>query len=921
MADLTREDLIDALSVVMRQNNSLQAKEFAKAMHGGKAPTNGSSGGGGGGYRYQDPSLKGLSKSADNFAHSIKNIHSGFSGMAGTVVSSTSKVATFSKSVSLSGEGLTNLSKGLLSASMAAGSFAVEWVTNSYKTFESLANVGQTFGGSLLNMQIAAAQAALPLEDFKKAIIDNKEAIGAMGQQQFFQLGKQLRDNMKQFGQLSMSVSETNDVVSSYTTTMGMFGKLQTMSAREAVSGMTDLATESSALADLTGKNRMELLKSMNQSMGDAVLRARAMEIQGEAGQKFAESTQKAVMFMASLPGTAGDFFAPMMANTIGAGTSLFSEGTKTLVGAGLGQISTMMDTLARKEAAGTATDEDRAEFYQNALKTGELNMKSLQLQAQAGNQDAIKMIGVIADMESNKAKFTEAGIAAARKEAEARTDVTNALGNLETQYNEVTSNLKLFVLDNIKTFVDSPVFQTLQKRLGTLMDKFEAMIKNVFTDEHIQAMATFATNIAEAIVPALGMLFSVIGKIVDAFNFLSSKIGGLGAAITTIVGLLLAKKAYLAVKDELQKSAQRMMSKDVETGAEQGISHALVKFSNGSALRVIDVNHPAAQTLAQEGGGALEEAEEAGKAGGKAGRWSKVGKFASSAAGKFNKFGLPGLTIASTVADSVMDDKNPAKKTVTSALSGASTGMAIGEMAAPLLAMTGFGAVLAPFAPMIGAGIGAAVGAISENWGIIKKTVVDGFNSISNAIGSFFNWFGDNAILKYTPLGLIINLVRSIETNGIGGTFTIVKNSISKAFGTVKNAFGKVFGILGDALSWFSNLDIWGMIKKFLPNSLSDAIDVLVGNKKAVTSSAPTEQKTDISKLKLEVSQMENTIATLRSQLATTQKDNATMHKQLATLIEKIEHGNNQSAALLGANLDATKKGNQIMSDPLTGR
>jgi uncharacterized coiled-coil protein SlyX len=87
------------------------------------------------------------------------------------------------------------------------------------------------------------------------------------------------------------------------------------------------------------------------------------------------------------------------------------------------------------------------------------------------------------------------------------------------------------------------------------------------------------------------------------------------------------------------------------------------------------------------------------------------------------------------------------------------------------------------------------------------------------------------------------------------------------------------------------------------------------------VASSTPSEQNADIGKLKLEVSQMENTIATLRSQLATTQKDNATMHKQLATLIEKIEHGNNQSAALLGANLNATKKGNQIMSDPLTGR
>jgi uncharacterized coiled-coil protein SlyX len=971
MADLTPADITAALVAAMKQNNSFQAKEIAKAMNGGKAPPSSGSSGGGGGNRYKDPSLKGLASAADDFAHSIKGIHGGFAGMATQVASSTSKVTTFSKSVSLSGEGLSNLSKGLLSASIAAGSFAVEWVTNSYKTFESLANVGQTFGGSLLNMQIAAAQAALPLDEFAKAITDNKEAIGAMGQQQFFQLGKQLRDNMKQFGQLSMSVSETNDVVSSYTTTMGMFGKLQTMSTREAVSGMTDLATESSALADLTGKNRMEMLKSMNTAMGDAVLRARAMEIQGDAGQKFAESTQKAVMFMSALPGTAGDFFAPMMANTIGAGTSLFSEGTKTLVNAGLGQISGMMDSLARKEASNTATDADRAAFYQNVLKTGEANMASLQLQAQAGNQDAIKMIGVIADMENDKNKFTEEGIRKAREESEARSAVTHALGNLETQYNEVTSNLKLFVLKNIKTFVDSPVFQTLQNRLETLMGKFETMIQSVFTDEHIQAMATFATNIAEAVVPALSFLFSVIGKVVDAFNFLSSKIGGLGAAITLIVGLLLAKKAYLAVKDELQKSAQRMMSKDVETGAEQGISHALVKFSNGSALRVVDISHPLANN---SGGGVAEELEEAaGKGGGKS-RWGKIGNFAKSAAGHFNKFGLPALTLASVAADGMMDDKNPAKKTVTSAISGASTGMAIGEMAAPLLAMTGFGAVLAPFAPMIGAALGGAIGAISQNWGTIKGAVLGGFKSISDKVGSLFNWFGDNAIVKYTPLGLIVNLVRSIETNGVGGTFDIIKNSLSKAFswvsdklgsffnwfgdilkytplgiiinlveifskggfsgvfasvektfstafGGIESVFKKVFGFIGDKLSWLANLDIWGMIKKFLPNSLSDAIDVLVGNKTAVPASTPTEQNADISKLKLEVSQMENTIASLRTQLANQQKDNTTMHKQLATLIDKIEHGNNQNAALLGANLDATKKGNQIMRDPLSSR
>lgn len=132
-------------------------------------------------------------------------------------------------------------------------------------------------------------------------------------------------------------------------------------------------------------------------------------------------------------------------------------------------------------------------------------------------------------------------------------------------------------------------------------------------------------------------------------------------------------------------------------------------------------------------------------------------------------------------------------------------------------------------------------------------------------------------------------------------------------------NVFSNVFGWLGDKISWLANLDIMGLLKKYLPSSVVDMIDVLAG-KKSITISGPADKASESGKTEVKIEQMQNTIATLQKQLAETQKDNATIHKQLDKLINAVSHGSNQSAALNGAILDATKKGNKIMSDPLSG-
>jgi hypothetical protein len=864
--------------------------------------------------KWKASDLKGATKTINDFAYNLSSTHDGFYKLTQQVTTTHGKMTNFGKELDKNKTSLGGMSKLLLGTSVALGMELTKWVSNTFNTFRDLTGVGQTFGGSLLNMQIAAAQAGLPLRDFAQAIKDYPTQISAMGQKQFFGLNKGLRDNLEQFGQLSLSVAQTTQIVGIYSQSMGTLGRLQNINQRDAAASLADLATESSALAVLTGKDRMELLKNSSAALKDATLQARAMEMSGEAGQKFAESAQKAVLFMSALPGDAGQFFGGMMATTLGSGTSLFTAQTKTLVNAGLGQVSGAMDALARKEKSGTATDRDRAAFYQQTLKIGEANLEGLRLQAMAGNQDAAKMIQIITDMENNKDKFTEEGIRKAKEEATARSGVTTALGNLEKTYNDVTSGIKLYVLDVLKNFLTPDKVAALQGTIKALMGQIDTMVQKIFNKENLDTFLTFATNVGNIVIPAVDSLASGITWLVKEFNDLAGKFGGMKVAIAGLLGVFLAWKAAMRIKDELKASANRVLGREVFKGVSDSFSTTLNKYATGNALRTFDVNDP---NNSNKGGGPVEPGAE--EEGGKGGKTSSKGRFSRTlgkVAGGFNKYGLAGLTVAGTAAGALMPE-GKTKDTVGAALSGAQQGMAIASLAEPIIAMLGpMGAILAPFVPLIGAGIGAAVGAISENWDTIKKSIIDGVSWVGDKITGFLD-FMSTGIMKYTPLGAVINLVKELNSKGLGGTLDDFENSVIGVFDTVKNVFHKILDPIKDMISKFVNFSFIDYVEKFLPEPVVKMIDEIRGGKSSP--STPKEQES-VSVPKVEFDQMKNTIATLQKQIADQQKDNATLHKQLDKLIATVQHGNHQNAAINSANLHETKKSNNILGNPLTG-
>jgi hypothetical protein len=945
MADITMQDMQAAFTAALQQNNSIAANAYAKAVAGN---TKAGSSGGGGKTTWKDPNAKGFEAAKDKLTDSIKGVHSGFFDLATNVRSSSKSVSEFSKGISFSKAGVTKFGEGLLTASTLAGAAAVEFITKSMESYRELANYGQTFGGSILNMQLAAAQARLPLTEFAAVITKYNTTVAAVGQQQFFQMGKQLRDNLMQYGELSMSVSELNDVVGGYTQTMAMFGKLQTMSQKDATSGMKDLAVEASALAIISGKNRMELMKDTQQALDDASLRAEAASIQGEAGDKFAQQAQKSVMFMASMPGEAGKVLSKMAAQTLGAGTSVFSEGGKMFINAGLGQISTAMDTLQRKEKAGTASDADRAKFYAQlkSINDDSAQMQALNIQAINGNADAAEAIKVITDAASNSQNYTEDAIRKARLAAVTQDKVTKAMNGLQNAFYDFTGNIKEKILNGILAYVNDPnlrkSFEGLSDRLKALMGGAEKLAGGFFSPQNIDKLAHFAVNLTEGVVPVFEFLVKAIGKVVDGFNALADKIGSVKALLVTILAVWAAKKGAAAIKDELNNSKNRVNAGTIATAVSEGFSETLARYAEGNALRTIGPGGGggglgnAAEEIAEEEmhgtGGQLPRGVRWRRAGQSLGR--RVGGFGrgirnlpKSAMGFARRMpsmalrgagaGLKGLGRLAKGAGgaagligglgSVALDMAPnfkGKETLSSALSMGGMGAQIGMMFGPLGAL-------------VGGGIGAAIGAITANWDTIKDSLGKAIDSITGVFKTVVGWLEN--LWKMSPLGQVVDVLYTMATKGFGAGIDLIKSKFDSAIGTVTGVFKFVSGWLSDKLSWFMNLDLFGLIKKYLPESMVNFFDELSGKKPTSSTGAPSDKAAN-GPPDVRIDQMQGTITTLQKQLAAQQADNKELHKKLDQLIATVAQGNHQNAALNSAQLNEQKKNNNILGNPITG-
>lgn len=804
--------------------------------------------------------------------------------------------------------------KALFGAATVFGTL-FDQLKKSTDTYRDLVSVGQTFGGSMLQMQIAAAEARVPLEDFAKMIKNSSMAVAAMGVQPFTALGKQLRDNLTQFGMLGMTTEQLNDFMADYVDIQRSYGILTRMSQTDAADSMNKLAIETAKVTQLTGVERSEIVKRTKLALEDESLRSKMFMMQGNASKAMVDNLNKATVYLAGLPGDAGDLMSKMLAQSVGTGSAMLTEGMQGFVNAGMFGVTDLVDGLRRKIESGTVSDQDMDEFRKRFVTMGKQNMASLKYLSDFGNDpDAKKAVNMITSM----ANLDEKKI----KDLQAQQKVTNFMLNLGNALQNVSGFLreKFFkALDSavggLEKFAESPGFKRFKEWVGELANSFGKWVGGLFNESNMNSMLANLEQWGNGLKYVGGLLVSAgewigqykieiqaafmmledgVKKVGGAFKSLSEMVGGpLNAALVSLLGIIVAKKAINKVGSRLEES--------FHIGGNGAGALSPRNFTNG-ALKVWVMNNGRGSSSMDMGDGGR---------GGKKGRLARMGERIGRTAGRVGgglgrgiskvarlggvkglAGGLGGLALGAGL--SAMNSAGPFKGSgALNVLGGAASG-----------AMTG--AMFGPIGAAVGGVIGGAISMV-EHWDEVSADVSGALGFMSDGITKSMSWLGDsvseawNGILSFDYAGVL---------NSIGDSISGVKDMIAGIFEKIGGWVGNMFSSLGDM---FAGDSVLAKIVGATPIGQA----VMAATKIASSVSSPN---TSSSAPSVNTEALQSQVQTMQAQQQQILRENAELKQKLASLTELMTESVAVQRSGLGSLIDETKRGNRDLGSIARG-
>lgn len=215
-------------------------------------------------------------------------------------------------------------------------------------SFQQLASVGATFGGSMTAMTNAASGAGLTVDQFSKIVSSNGQAMAELGgtteagAKRFADLGKKMRQSGlgDELLRLGYSTEGINKGMADYISTMGSGGRLQGASTTQLAQGAATYMKELDGLAKVTGQNREDLAKERDKLAKDA---------QVEAAMQHLDEKQRSNMltYIQSFPKAQQSAIKDMLAT----GTITSEEGVK--MAAMYPKLASQMQAHGRTLAAG----------------------------------------------------------------------------------------------------------------------------------------------------------------------------------------------------------------------------------------------------------------------------------------------------------------------------------------------------------------------------------------------------------------------------------------------------------------------------------------------------------------------------------------------------------------------------------------
>lgn len=514
------------------------------------------------------------------------------SGFAGAMETATKKSGKFSDEIASTTSAVSNFGRGLSSitgmvtkgfgALFAAGTgLATEFLGTSTKmsdfaqhlpgagpalgamlgmveenveTFRSLSEVGASFGNNIVEMNLAAADAGLSMEQYAQFVSKNSENMMLLGgtttegAKAFGRLTKSLP--RKEFMGMGYTMENLAEHTSEYIEQQAMQGRLAGRSQASLRAGSEAYLMQIDRLAKVTGKSRKEAEALLKKQSAEANVMVMASKLSGDALTNF----QDGLAFVDSeLPGfsnaikdMADGVAQTPLAQKLAATIPGFADLQKQL---GDGAIS-QEDYIKKMAAFGPEMD--------NFVKS----MDPAMVQSLMGKEGFEGMMSGLAEYNKMSAKYQNADLESMKKEQEKRDKTTDSVASFELAITEMRNKIKT-------TILDSGLFDMFMEGIGSfttwfttkgedgisVMDKYldelltygEEMVK--FLKDAWKAAdgdfgEFFSTIWEKKLSPALSKGFDKVGEIFGAWfgEFFKEHIGSVVVGVLGgLAGLLLA--------------------------------------------------------------------------------------------------------------------------------------------------------------------------------------------------------------------------------------------------------------------------------------------------------------------------------------------------------------------------------------------
>ena len=378
-------------------------------------------------------------------------------------------------------------------------------VEDNVQTFRSLSEVGASFGNNIVEMNLAAADAGLSMEQFAEFVGSNA--------QNMMLLGGTTTEGAKAFGRLTKSLPREElmgmgftmeslaEHTAGYIELQAMQGRLAGRSQESLRAGSEAYLMQIDRLAKVTGKSRKEAEALLKKQASEANVMVMASRLSGDALTNFQDS----LAFVDSeLPGFSGAI--KDMADGV-AQTPLAQKLAATIPG---------FADLQKQMGEGKISQEEYIKAMAGFGPEMDAFIKSMDpamVQSLMGKEGFEGLTSGLAEYKKMSAKYTDADIEAMKAEQAERDKTTAATAAFEVAMTEMRNKIKT-------TILDSGLFDMFMEGIGTFTEWFTATGKDGvskmdgFLDgilKYGEEMSKFLKDTWEAAGGDLGKFFSTV--------------------------------------------------------------------------------------------------------------------------------------------------------------------------------------------------------------------------------------------------------------------------------------------------------------------------------------------------------------------------------------------------------------------------